>query len=72
MSLKLPIEPGTVLYDPHKDILVVYSGHIVEDDFGQAAMFCHDRPWDDNARKSSGIIYTGWLAKEYLFKIGEL
>jgi hypothetical protein len=72
MSLRLPIDPGAVLYDPHRDKIVVYSGHIVEDDFGQPAMFCHDRPGDENAASSKGVIYTGWLAKKYLIKIGEL
>lgn len=71
MSLKLPIEPGTVLYDPDKDWLLVYSGFIVEDDLGQPAMFCHHKDWKDGA-DLNGVIYTVWIAKQNLFKVGDL
>lgn len=64
--------PSDVLYDPINNKLLVYSGHIVQDEFGQDALFCHDRPWNDNAQKSRGVIYTCWLAQKYLKKIGNL
>jgi hypothetical protein len=72
MSLRLPVEPWSILYDPFKDKVIVFSGLIVEDDLGQPAIFCHNKMWKDKERTSKGVIYTGWLAKKYLFKVGTL
>lgn len=66
------ITPGDVLYDPHKDLLIVFSGHTVDDGFGQVGLFFHDQDWDDDAAESYGRVYTGWLAYKHLIRIGAL
>jgi len=71
-SLKLPIEPGDVLYDPYKDILIIYSGWIVQDTYGQDALFCHNQEWSELDRTIYGRIYTCWVAERTLVKVGAL
>ncbi len=63
-GLKPAIRPGEILYDAIKDKLVVYSGHVVKDEFGQDAAFCLDRENRKNARVIDGCIYTGWVLKK--------
>lgn len=55
------LKPGAILYDEYRNSLVIWTGHIVEDDIGQDAFFCHNTTDEETTK---GVIYTCWLVRD--------